>query len=319
LYYSETGTPRTQITYDWHAYFSNDWGTTQLNGANKKHADCNGDGVIDNKDTLAIDQNFNKTRRHFTNLIQAAPYINNITSASPAMYIVNNKKSFIAGEWVNAEIWLGNDSLPVNDFYGIAFTIDYNGEFVEPGTERIIYNKSWIGIPGTNLLSISYIDGLASKAYGAITRTDHANVSGYGKIGEFRFQTKSSISYPSILYFSISDYKAIDAAGAEQLLNTPLDSINIQQIETGIPGANTMDEITISPNPFKEQTVISIPKTTNQQVTVKIVDVLGKEVKSFNLNEKQGILEKGEMNPGMYFLILFSENKSLGVRKIIVE
>ena len=76
--------------------------------------------------------------------------------------------------------------------------------------------------------------------------------------------------------------------------------------------------ISINPNPFSSQTNITFGvEQTN--ATVKITDILGKEIKALNFSGKQLFIEKGEMKSGIYFLQITDEKKSTVNRKIVVQ
>ncbi len=82
---------------------------------------------------------------------------------------------------------------------------------------------------------------------------------------------------------------------------------------------NTLDNsITISPNPFTSQTIISF-HGEQRNTTIKITDVLGKEIKTLTFSGKQCTLEKGEMKAGIYFVNITDEKKNVVNRKIIIQ
>ncbi|MCI5058867.1 MAG: hypothetical protein MRY83_22325, partial [Flavobacteriales bacterium] len=59
--YGSTGPVRPNATINWVGQFGNDWGTNFVNGVDYKHADCNGDGLIDQNDLSAILLNYGLT------------------------------------------------------------------------------------------------------------------------------------------------------------------------------------------------------------------------------------------------------------------
>lgn len=300
LYFGQTGVSRSSIDNLWEADTAANWGTTQINGYDIKHADCNGNGTINANDTLAINLNFNLS--HFITVSN----VNYSERAGADLYIVTNGSLFNGGEWVDAEIWLGSSSNPINNLYGIAFNISYDASIVQSGTESITYPASWLGTPGTNAIKINKVDGTVNTAYGAITRIDHNNASGYGKIADFKFQIKTSLTSPVAIPLDISNYKANDASGAEQTFTTSLNEINKA---TGI---------TVYPNPFSSQTNISFNEEQNHSI-IKITDVLGKEVRIIDFSGKILSIEKGEMKDGIYFLQIVDGNKNLVNKKIIIQ
>ena len=82
-------------------------------------------------------------------------------------------------------------------------------------------------------------------------------------------------------------------------------------------------DITISPNPFTSLTTISFSiEQTN--TTIKITDILGKEIKALNFTGKQCTIEKGTMQAGIYFVQITttsagSVNENVINRKIVIQ
>lgn len=311
LYYSQTGAPRASVSNLWQPDSSACWGIVQTNGNDIKHIDCNGDGIIDANDTLAINLNFTSTH--------AIPVINNNSNerTSADIYFVTNGNFFNPGDWVDAQVWLGSSSSQISDLYGIAFNIHYDAALVQPGTESITYPASWLGTPGTDALKIAKVDALANTAYGALTRTDQTNSNGYGKIADFKFQIKTTLISPSTLYFSISNYMANNAAGISQTFTSSNDSILINPLTTGTNTSNNSSGITISPNPFTYQTSI-IFNEEQKNTTIKIIDVLGKVIKIINFSGRQLTIEKEEMLEGIYLVEMHTE-KGIISKKLVIQ
>ena len=311
LFYSQMGTARASVSNLWQSYPVIDWGTPQTNGSDIKHADCNGDGVIDNADTLAIYLNFS--------LVHAfAPSVDNARLTVSDLYFVTASSAYNTGDIVDVEIWAGSSTLPVSNLYGVAFNINYDVSLVQPGTESLTYPSSWLGTPGTNAITIAKIDAFTSTAYGGITRIDHNNAGGFGKIADFKFQAKTSISAISIFNLAISDYIANNDIGTLQVFNTPQDSITIIPLSTGFALGTNDSGFTIYPNPFTEQTTIAFNEVQKNS-TIKIMDVLGKEIKAIVFSGKELLIEKGEMLAGVYFVQVIDENKNVVNKKIILQ
>ncbi len=75
--------------------------------------------------------------------------------------------------------------------------------------------------------------------------------------------------------------------------------------------------ISISPNPFTSQTNIAFAQE-QKNTTIKIVDVLGKEIKSINFTGKELIIEKEEMQTGIYFVQIQTEKGTI-TKKLILN
>ncbi len=77
------------------------------------------------------------------------------------------------------------------------------------------------------------------------------------------------------------------------------------------------NEVSIYPNPFSTQTIISFQKE-QKNTTVKVTDQLGKEIKNINFSGRQVVIEKGDMKPGIYLLTITTQ-AGVENRKIVVE
>ena len=77
------------------------------------------------------------------------------------------------------------------------------------------------------------------------------------------------------------------------------------------------NNFSIYPNPFTSQTTISFNEE-QKNTLIRIRDILGKEIKTIKFNGKQLIIDRGEMQAGIYFVRVISEKGEMN-RKIVVE
>jgi hypothetical protein len=76
----------------------------------------------------------------------------------------------------------------------------------------------------------------------------------------------------------------------------------------------------VYPNPFSNQTSIYFDNPSGETFTLIIYDVLGKEIKVMNeLSRQPVILEKGNINPGLYFYNIYSHSGKEVSGKIIIR
>ena len=87
---------------------------------------------------------------------------------------------------------------------------------------------------------------------------------------------------------------------------------------TGIEEYDTQFPATIFPNPFSSTATISFNEL-QRDCKVKIVDMLGKEIKLIDFSGKQLIIDRDDMKPGMYVVQLIDENGKVSYSKIIVN
>lgn len=90
-------------------------------------------------------------------------------------------------------------------------------------------------------------------------------------------------------------------------------------IITGITSSDTDNSINIYPNPA--QTTIYMTFAQEQKnATIKITDMLGKEVRSIpNFTGNQLIIERGQMLRGMYFIQVIPETKLMISKRILIQ
>ena len=181
------GLDRVDTGIDWEAKLSSDWdqdfpanssGEPQVN---YKHADTDGNGLINELDILAINENYSLTHGIF----EAYEYSND-NPVDPVLYI--DLPDYITpGVPFEAKLKLGNGLIPLEAFYGVAFTIEYNN-FQFESTELEFSPESWLGdTQGSNTNLLTYYKDYPNlgKTEVAIVRNDQENASGAGHLADF--------------------------------------------------------------------------------------------------------------------------------------
>ncbi len=77
-------------------------------------------------------------------------------------------------------------------------------------------------------------------------------------------------------------------------------------------------DISISPNPFTRQTSISFNEEQKNS-SIKIINLLGEEMKRLTFTGKILIFERGSLPAGLYFVCVEDENNNRSNRKIIIN
>lgn len=310
LYYDQGGFPRDSTSNLWEAKPCLNW-LSSVGTVNSKHADCNGDGVVNQGDMEAIQLNFNATHTIMSPVVEKQ-------QASSDLYVKFQKSVYKAGDWVDAEIRMGSTNAPVNSLYGVAFKIIYDKILVEPNTESISYPSGWLGTKGVTAITFEKIDPSNAAAYAAITRIDHSNANGSGVIANFRFRASTALKAESVLHVTIDDYMANDANGTLQTFNTFNDSISVHPVITGVTKNYSDSEVRISPNPFSSETTVYFSEAQKNS-TIRIIDILGKEIQSVRFSGTTYIIERREMKNGIYFIQIVNEQMQVINKKIIIE
>ena len=177
LAFGNTGPARSNMTSEWAGLVSQNWGDNFANGTNYKHADANGDGIVNLADIQVLEQNYGLEHGPVTEF-EPLPF----TDLDPPIFVdLDENDQLPAGAVVEIPVVAGSANQAIQDIYGLAFTLELDPDIFSMGTLDIIYPTSWFGEPGINTATIHeiYPDGRVEVA---LTRTDHNNVSGFGPI-----------------------------------------------------------------------------------------------------------------------------------------
>jgi len=107
----------------------------------------------------------------------------------------------------------------------------------------------------------------------------------------------------------------IDNNGA---LRMGIDDISLNILNNIKESQINSEIISIYPNPFTNTTTINF-KSEQMNILIKIIDLLGNEIKTISFTGNQLILEKAEMKSGIYFVQAIDDQKQLCSRKIIIQ
>jgi hypothetical protein len=266
------GPARANETIDWAPQVAEEWSEFFAeNDANYKHADCNGDGVVDLEDLEAIDQNYNETHG------PVDPFVPLVGDENDPPFFADlpDPGTINVGEPFTAHIVLGSMDVPVEDIYGIAFTIVFDPEVIDPASVELDYPASWMGAPGVNLITFDkqfLEDGIIEVA---LVRNDQNNVNGFGKVVDF-IGIIDDVLGKAEVEILLEDVKALMVDEVQIPLYFPTETIIInstrymQEVES---------EITLYPNPTSD--LIWIESTTSPVLDIQLTDLNGRLVRSW--------------------------------------
>jgi hypothetical protein len=255
LHYTTSGTQRPLIGNLWainYGYYK--WFMPLSNGKDLSNSDCNGDGIINDDDTLAIFNNYGST--HAFKPEQATT--NSVLTIAP------DQSSVAKGTWGTSSIYLGDATTSINNINGIAYTVSYDNTLLETDSVWIEYPTSFINASNQNLKFRKW-DFSNGKLYTATTHTISGNVSGNGKIATLHYKIKSSLTADNVMNLSISQANQSDAYGTI----TPLTAGSATLMALGTSIATNLNALTngnyISLHPNPTNGVLTINSTTELQ------------------------------------------------------
>ncbi|MDI1356277.1 MAG: T9SS type A sorting domain-containing protein [bacterium] len=306
LAYNNTGTLRSPGGNSYISQFANNWAGTVSTGKNKCHADCNGDGVVNLGDTLAIYNNFLLTHAFKP---QGTSGDNNDLSINPSVGL------FDTGQWNKVDILLGSATNSLAQVYGVSFDLSFDQSLIEPDSAYLVYLPSFLNASNQNVQfrKTYFTNGIL---YAASVRSDGMNVGGNGVIAEFHFKMKSGLPGNSVLNLNLANANKINQAGNLAVISSGSSTLNLNSSVTGIRQIeNKQVMITIFPNPANDH--LTIRSTTTAKVNYVLYDLIGRAVLSSDFVSVKTI-DVSDLANGTY-LIKFETTNGTFYKKLVVQ
>ncbi|MEO8762350.1 MAG: T9SS type A sorting domain-containing protein [Bacteroidia bacterium] len=306
LNYGKIGSARTAFSNAWQGYSCTDWNDTLTNGKNIKYADCNGDGLINLNDTLAIYLNYSTSHN--------ARYARTeeVQSTNLDVSVNFNKNLYYPGDTVIANINIGDSMNVQNNFYGAAFTITYDKTKVQSGSEQFYFNNSWLGIINQSQIKIDKLNTSAGTISVGLARITNTDTSGYGKVATFKFILKSPL-YGTTLNITTNNGIKINHNGVRNTLNTGLNSVAVVHGTASIEQQKITNKTSIYPNPSNGN--INITSASNIE-ELKVTNTLGQIVYEAKPQQQKVNLQ---LNAAGIYFISTTVGKESSTQKVIVQ
>lgn len=306
LHYTQTGLPRASVSNAWQSYHADNWTGTITNGKNINHSNCNGDGIINDDDTLAIYNNYGLTH---------AFKATETNTVNPQLTIVPDQAMLAKGTWGSSSIYLGDASNAMSNLNGAAFTAVFDNTLIETDSVYIEYQNSFIGLSTQNL-KFSKPDFTIGKIYTAITHTLSSNVSGYGKIATLHYKIKSNLAIDAPLNLSLIQANQSDASGAITPLSAGSATLMAIGASVGLNEISNNNLIAIQPNPSNGMIVIS---STTEIEKIEVLSLAGQILISEKVNSKTHQLNLENLANGVYFVKVYNSQKHVSIKKLVVQ
>lgn len=310
----QTGSPRANASLNWVGQTCPFWtNSTPYNNMsyfiNNKHVDCDGNGSVDLNDTLGVIQNFSLVHPSLRNANDE------ILTGSIPLTLIPQQNLVAPGGTVTLDVVLGSNTNPASNFYGITMSQLIDTSQINTNSIRLNANGSWLGALNSNLIAVTLKkNDLAQLVF---SKTNQNVVSGYGKIGEIKYQVLNTVSDGTTLNFGINNANLVNSAFS----TIPVDlsgTIITVTVSTNID-VNEINYINlfIFPNPTTGGFGIEAQGKITQ---LKITNLIGEEVKDFPI-KTQGSKTEIDLSAvpnGIYFVkVKTSDGES--TKKIIVQ
>jgi len=317
--YGTVGHPRPNASITWTGQPSPDWDSSFSSGVNYKNADCNGDSVVNYKDTVAISTNYGLSHSKSGVVNQGSP-------SDPIFTIKYLKDTFYAGDTLIAQIIIGSALKPVVNLYGLAFSLALDPSIFETDKAILKINPSFLGINGTTLIDMTKNNTSSGTLDIGICRIDQLNASGNGTIATLYLPVKVSLSQKYIkASLSLSNNYQISYDQKPVSLYLSSDTVLVKQDHTGIDNLKTIGTISLSifPNPFQSITTIAYNLNRNSRINIILTDITGKQIGTIvNDNQVPGDYqfdinaEKYHLSPGIYLMKFMMDDEVVSRRLV---
>lgn len=289
LAYGDTGIARSAQGMQWHPFISDDWDSTQLSGVNMKHADCNGDSIVDMSDTLAVQNNFS--------LMHVGRYASDPFSTNETVYLryTGIADTVAPGDTVTFNLVVGDSMNPITSFYGFGASVNWDTSKTWSNDALIFMN------PYTNSTHLRLNKEL-SQGYRVVSlvRNDHSDTSGIFTTASITVVIDTGISSMTNFHFDLTDVVLTDA---NRNLTYPLaysDTIYIDPALTGLHEVQ-QTQFSVYPNPAQEYFTLSVPVNSGSWTCI-VTNTSGQRVQQLsNLTSNTTVSSEG-WAAGVYFV-----------------
>jgi hypothetical protein len=302
LVWGNSGPARPNASPQWLAQPARNWRGYFINGANHKHADCNGNGRVGVADLLVILANYG--RRHNKMAANGQPGDAPIALKAPT-------SSVIPGKPIDIPVCLG-DATASEAIHGFSFVVNYDPSMVGEDLQFVL-NDSWLGNASTDLISIQKnfpADGVLEIGVSKINGLD---AMGHGKIGVLRFTPKSQLTTETPFFFEINETEGVNAAQDIISLYGHSDMVTVEPVNFTQVVMNGMQQapaetakLSVHPNPTRDQLTIRLPEANMQKV--EILNGFGQPMLVKQASGSQETLSISYLPEGMYIVRIHTES-----------
>ncbi len=306
---------RPTIATNW---FSNNVGL--VNGADQKHADCNGDGFVDRKDLRPILLNYSQSHGK-TSFDPCNP-----NRSYPPLFLEPEADTIEAGDTLRVWVVAGDATQEVDSLYGLAFDLSYDMMLLDTLGVNFRPVNSWL-TSRDSLLWLEQDFFMDGETEVALSKAEPAgskrNSHGHGKIAYFDIFTIDDLIFKKAfvyedLHLNIKDVFAITLSETRVCFNIHADTVVLFQKgpNIGIEPEIISEEISLFPNPARQMLYLHTPSMPMQEVS--LYDPAGRLLQSWTLSGAHHELKLEGLTPGFYILSGRAEGKWWS-RKLVKE
>ncbi len=301
LAHGQTGALRPGASTAWAPQTCPAWATSFLNGVNHKHADCDGNGTVENADLAAVTLNYGQT--HPRPGGEEAPAK---TAGLPDLYFDLTGVAAHAGSTVSVPIRLGTAGSTMSNLYGLSARIQIGGVTPSAAPAIAYPPASWLGTASNTLRFAKPVMNNTSVDW-SYARTTGTAASGDGTLAQLEVSIPANTPVGTQMILRFLQPRLIGASGAEIIAhNVVYDTLTVLA-PTGLDGiASSVQGAFVVPNPSDHHAVLHMNLSKAQTVHLSITDAAGRAVWTLSTYVSGGgtalSLDEVEVPAGVYFV-----------------
>ena len=281
-----SGEERTNMETDWEGLMAEDWASSfPESGVNMKHADSNGSGIVSEDDLAAVENNYG---------LEHGPVdldYNEGTLGDPVLY-VDVPELLSEGQQLELEVILGEADIPLDELYGIAFTIVYQEGVFADNEVEFVFDQEWFG-SGDDVYEFVKPNGTEYRIDVTMVRNDQSNSSGFGRIGHFIGVIDDILGLAQQVKIEVEHVRAIRSNETEILIDLPC------YVGVIVSNQEIIDDnsVRIFPNPAHEVLKFEMDRP-DKFIKYDILDINGSLIDHSETIKNK--LQIGHYMPGVY-------------------
>ena len=290
----------------WAPNYSDDW-SQSIGAVNFKHLDCDGNGVVDDADVLAISNNYTPDFEYTSEPVDNAPPIY-LEFEDSEIFIDEDTPDSI---FINIRLMLGSTDFPATDLHGIALSFEFPIDLIFPSTIQFTYNENSFFGNVEETLEVKQDLGIYSigRYDLGLSRKAGDSIDGIGEIGTLGMVVSSDIidgleELQTTFDVLIDKVLMINAVGDDLLYSIPSPMPNLTFINDTVANIDVEAEeeasVQVFPNPVKNNLQLISKSTTIEQVILR--NTQGKLVFQQSNKESSASLDVSAYPKGIYFL-----------------
>jgi hypothetical protein len=295
-----SGSTRVGASTSWTPQYCSNWTNVFASNINYKHADCNGDGIINTADLNAISTNFGLTHLKGENLGQYK------TAGFPDLKFDTTGIIASPGSTIQIPIKLGSSSALMSSFYGISGHIKV-ANFIN-GAISLSMPNSWIGNSANTIL---FQKNIANNDIAfTIVKSDQNAITGQDQIATLTLPISPSAPGGSLLTLHFTDIKLINSIGDEISDYNVLNDTMMIKWPTSISEENSLASFRFFPNPVNETLYID-GISSGKDLEIMVMDLFGNRLLLESVNQNRNFISTQSLSKGSYILITESKNQKI--------